>query len=154
MVEILAFHSRVIDPPARRVIRATAYNSGESGGRRRKLPHLAVVLATDPRPPTIYSQWILHHNCDVSCQLMTQFRRTFKKIFVQSNMAARPWNLLIIREHPGIAKAWGTCGWSFPSICPAILEKKIFISFWGTTIWRPNHVIYDIIGRELFVPHG
>uniref|UniRef100_A0A8C4NBY8 Beta-2 adrenergic receptor n=1 Tax=Eptatretus burgeri TaxID=7764 RepID=A0A8C4NBY8_EPTBU len=27
-----------------------AYNSGESGGRRRNLPHLVVVLATGPRP--------------------------------------------------------------------------------------------------------
>ena len=32
------------------------------------------------------------------------------KIFAQSNMAARPCDLLIIHEHPDIPKAWGTCG--------------------------------------------
>ena len=29
---------------------ATADNSGESGGRRRNLPHLVVILAIGPRP--------------------------------------------------------------------------------------------------------
>ena len=33
----------------------------------------------------------------------------FLKIFFQSNMAARPCDLSIIREHAGIPKAWGTC---------------------------------------------
>ena len=55
-VEILAFHGRLFDPPASELSGVTAYNSGETGGRRRKLPHLTVVLATNLRPTTNWSQ--------------------------------------------------------------------------------------------------
>ena len=41
-------------------------------------------------------------------------------------MAARPYDLSIIWEYPAIPKAWGTFVWSFPSICSAVSEKKIF----------------------------
>ena len=43
--------------------------------------------------------------------------------------------------------------WSLPSICPAVLEKKIFICFGVNAIWLANHLTHDIT-CEPFVPHG
>ena len=46
-------------------------------------------------------------------------------------MAAKPCDWSIIPEQTRIHMAWGTFVWSFPSICPAVLEKKIFYRFQG-----------------------
>ena len=47
--------------------------------------------------------------CEVSDQSMKLFKRkNFQNIFLHSNMDAKPCDLIIIREHPGIPKAWGT----------------------------------------------
>ena len=75
-------------------------------------------------------------------------------MFIQSNMAARSCDLLIIREHNGILKDWGICGWSFPSIWEAVLEEKIFKGLFFKKSLLSNHVTYDVIRGELFVPHG
>ena len=76
----------------------------------------------------------------------------FFKILAQSNMAARPCDLSIIHEQPGIPKVWGTCVWSFPSICPADLEK-VFKGFRVNTIWLSNHVTYNVISHMVWQPY-
>ena len=69
-------------------------------------------------------------------------------IFLQSSMAAEPHDLSIILYHPSIPMSCGTCLWSFPSICPAILE--IFEGFRVNPKWLPDHVTYDIIVFKLY----
>ena len=95
----------------------------------------------------MYSSSHRDHNCEVSRQSKKRYKKNcFLKIFAQSNMAARPWDLSIICEYPGIPKAWGTFVWSFPSIYPDVLEKKIFfIGFRVNPIWLLNHVTSDVI---------
>jgi len=68
-----------------------------------------------------------------------QEKSFLKKIFIQSNMAARPCDLSIICEFPDIPKAWKTFMLHFPSICPDVLDK-IFEGLKVNPIWLPNHV--------------
>jgi len=42
-------------------------------------------------------------------------------------------------------QAWRTFVWSFPSICPAVLEKNIFKGFRINPTWLPHHVTYDVV---------
>ena len=111
--------------------------------------------------PCIRSGWNLKHIPHVFSIITVTFHidwwsgsreRFFLKNFIHTNMAARPCDLLIIRESPRIPKAWGTCKWSFPSICQAVLEKILKCLFFKKSL-LPNHVTYDVIGGELFVPH-
>ena len=72
-------------------------------------------------------------------------------------MAATPCDWLMICEHPGIPKAWGLCGWSFPSIWQAVLEMIILKVFFFKKSWLPIAKpcnLGDVIVGELFVPHG
>ena len=55
-VEILAFHGRLSDPRAHEVIRATAFNSVESGGDDVAFPTSWLFSPPDPRPATVWCQ--------------------------------------------------------------------------------------------------
>ena len=70
--------------------------------------------------------------------------KTLFNIFLQCNMAAKTCDQSIIPSQTFTPKDWRTFLWNFPSICPVVLEKKIFVGFRVNPIWLPNHVTYDI----------
>ena len=104
-----------------------------SGEEDFKMFVLQNIIAAKP-----YDSW--HHSWRTFCSffrraypvefcldLFSHYREDFWMFYVEINMTASHsiWHQLNICEQPGIAKVLGTCTWSFPSICQAILETKV-----------------------------
>ena len=70
--------------------------------------------------------------------------KTIFNIVLESNMAAKQCDLSIIHEQTYIHNCWAILLWSFPLICWAVLQKKMFEGFRVNSIWPPNHVTYQL----------